>query len=144
MTIHKVEEVRGMAREILRTLAPQGRASVVTLSGDLGAGKTTLVQAMAQELGISEHVVSPTFVIERVYALPRTSRGFERLIHIDAYRLEDESELEHLGWKEMVADPHNLILIEWPERVSSLIPDDAQHITFSYVDEMSRNIEYGN
>lgn len=139
------EGMRNAAQALALSLTPRVRALVIALSGDLGAGKTALAQALARELGVIETVTSPTFIIERVYALPKElGRGFSRLIHIDAYRLESESELEHLGWKEMLSDPQNLILVEWPERVVSLIPSDSLRVTLSYIDEQSRDITYGN
>lgn len=111
-------------------LRPQtGAATVVTLSGDLGAGKTTFTQGIARALGVEEHVTSPTFVLEKVYEL--TDQKWKRLIHIDAYRLVSEHELEVLGWHDMAADPGNLIIIEWPEMVAELIPADAVRVALS-------------
>jgi tRNA threonylcarbamoyladenosine biosynthesis protein TsaE len=136
------EEMQAAAEELLEKLIPQGKAQVVVLSGDLGSGKTTFAQALARALGVTEVVTSPTFIIERVYKLGEKGRGFARLIHIDAYRLESEHELEALGWGEMLEGPENLILIEWGERVPSLIPKDSIRITFSYVDEDTRTITY--
>ena len=78
---------------------------------------------MAKALGVTETVTSPTFVIEKIY--PLTGQKFQQLIHIDAYRLKEAHELEVLGWKELLADSGNLILLEWPERVAELIPEDA-------------------
>lgn len=104
-------------------------ATIVTLSGDLGAGKTTLTQGVAQALGVEEAVTSPTFVLEKSYEL--TGQKWKHLIHIDAYRLVSEHELEVLGWREMAKDPSNLIIIEWPEMVAELIPMDAIRITLS-------------
>ena len=117
------------AQDFITGLSPQvGDATVVALSGDLGAGKTTFAQAVARALGVEETVSSPTFVIEKVYQL--SGQSFEKLIHIDAYRLESAHELEVLGWRETVADPNNLILIEWPERLAALVPEGAIHIRF--------------
>ena len=113
-------------------------ATIVTFSGDLGAGKTTFVRAIARSFGIEESVTSPTFVIEKVYA---PAQGpFKRLIHIDAYRLTGPHELEVLGWKELVDDAGNLILLEWPERVEGAIPSDAIRLHLAWVDENSREI----
>lgn len=135
--------MQAAACALVETLVPGEKARVITLSGDLGAGKTTFAKAVAHELGVEEMVTSPTFVIERVYKLPQeTGKGFVRLIHIDAYRLESDHELEALGWQEIMTDPQNLILIEWGERVPSLIPKDAMRLTFSYVDEETRTITY--
>ena len=96
------------------------QATVIGLYGDLGAGKTTLTQALAKSLGVKNRVVSPTFVIMKSYRLK--VKSYKLLIHIDAYRLERPEELLNLGWAAILADPKNLILIEWPERVSSIMP----------------------
>ncbi|MEK7601141.1 MAG: tRNA (adenosine(37)-N6)-threonylcarbamoyltransferase complex ATPase subunit type 1 TsaE [Patescibacteria group bacterium] len=123
---HSGEQLKSFAQEYVRTLSPRSYATVVALSGELGAGKTTFVQGVAAALGVQETVASPTFVIEKVYELSR--QKWERLIHIDAYRLKSAHELEVLGWKEITEDPANLILLEWPERVEEAIPDEAIHI----------------
>jgi len=103
-------------------------ATVVTLSGELGAGKTTFAQGIARALGVEETVSSPTFVIEKIYQL--SGQRFEKLIHIDAYRLKNQHELDVLGWKEIITEPKNLIVLEWPERVAEAIPENAIRIRF--------------
>lgn len=90
-------------------------AFIVGLSGHLGAGKTAFVKVVAKELGIEETVTSPTFVIMKMYETK--DDVWKRLVHIDAYRLERRSELEGLKWEDVVSDPHNLVMIEWPENV---------------------------
>jgi len=90
-------------------------ATVVGLSGHLGAGKTAFVKEIAKELGIKEDITSPTFVIMKIYETEHPK--WHRLIHIDAYRLEKREELEALQWEKLLSDPHNLIMIEWPENV---------------------------
>lgn len=95
---------------------------VVALSGTLGAGKTTLVQALAKELGIKRLPQSPTFSLLRSYAVPRDSRygaNLRRLIHVDAYRLKDERELMVLDLDEELASPGSFLLVEWPENIVS-------------------------
>lgn len=115
-------------------------ATVVTLSGDLGAGKTTFTQGIAAALGVTETVTSPTFVLEKIYAL--TGQKWERLVHIDAYRLKGAHELGVLGWMELVADPVNFIVLEWPERVEGAIPEDAIKLKFETKgDEYSISLE---
>ncbi|MEX2013562.1 MAG: tRNA (adenosine(37)-N6)-threonylcarbamoyltransferase complex ATPase subunit type 1 TsaE [Parcubacteria group bacterium] len=106
------------------------KATVVGLQGELGAGKTHFVKALGQMMGINERIVSPTFVIIKSYDMDW--RGFKKLIHIDAYRLEKESELLNLGWNKLVENPENLILIEWPERVENILPKDAKRIFFKH------------
>jgi tRNA threonylcarbamoyladenosine biosynthesis protein TsaE len=109
------------------------KAEVVALSGDLGSGKTAFVKAVAGEFGIKDDVTSPTFIIEKIYEL--ADSPFQRLIHIDAYRLESGAELLHLGWADLIADPRNIIFIEWPEKVA-----DIMH--FQFIDENTREIRY--
>ena len=136
------EEVRGIARDFLNTLNPIGDSSVVVaLQGDLGAGKTTFAQAVGLELGVNESMQSPTFVIEKIYEIDWN--GFKNLIHIDAYRLEKDEELLHLGWQEIISEPENFILIEWPENVAGIIPENAKRISLKFVDENTREISFG-
>ncbi len=115
-------------------------ATVVALHGELGAGKTTFTQEVGRILGVSENMHSPTFVIMKIYEIDW--KGFKNLIHVDAYRIEKESELLHLGWQEMLSEPENLIFIEWPENVPGLIPEHAKRIHFKHVDENTREINY--
>lgn len=130
------------AREVLARLeALRGEgAMVLALSGDLGAGKTTLAQAIARALGLTETVTSPTFVIEKSYPLEGSS--WERLIHIDAYRIEKEDELAAIGFSEACADPRHLIILEWPERVPGLVPQDAMRVSLIHKSESDRILRY--
>ncbi|MDB5265385.1 MAG: hypothetical protein JWM39_98 [Parcubacteria group bacterium] len=125
------------------TLAPaEASATLVTLSGELGAGKTSFTQGVASALGISEAVTSPTFVLEKIYELPEdASHGFKRLVHIDAYRLESGRSLPPLGFDELMQDKHNLILLEWPEQVADGLPTVRTRITLEVADT-GRNISY--
>jgi len=140
-----LKETDHIARNLLQALFPkEDAATVVALKGDLGSGKTTFVQMVANAYGVKEQVTSPTFVIEKIYKLE--GRPFDRLIHIDAYRLESAHELEVLGWNEIVSDPKNLILIEWPERVPGALPEDGTTVAFTFIDEVTRDIDisYGD
>lgn len=141
ITTHSLEEFNAEAARFARGLAPgQKGATVVALSGDLGAGKTTFVQRVAHEFGVEDQVNSPTFVIEKIY---ECSQGpFVRLVHMDAYRLKGARDLEVLGWKELVADKDNLILIEWPENVPDALPKDTLRISLQARDE-ERTINHG-
>lgn len=129
------------ASDFIDTLSPGTTGTVVALQGDLGAGKTTFTQEVGRLLGVKENMHSPTFVIMKIYQI--SFKGFKNLIHIDAYRLEKESELLHLGWEEIIKEPENLVFIEWPENVPGLIPENARRIYFKHVDENSREIIYG-
>ena len=136
------EETNKIVRDFLNTLHHTGPACVVSLQGELGAGKTAFAQEVGKILGVADNMHSPTFVIEKIY--PINWKGFKNLIHVDAYRLEKESELLHLGWEELVREPENLILIEWPENVAGIIPSDAREVSFKFIDEHTREIEYEN
>ena len=110
----------------------QERATLITLSGELGAGKTAFVQAVARSMGITEAVTSPTFVIEKTYAIPSDrAQEFSSLVHIDAYRLTEGKELSALGFEKTLATPHTLILIEWPEKVADILPPASATISFT-------------
>ena len=138
----KLSEVPDIAKEIIEKIENQAQsehACVLALSGDLGAGKTTLTQAIARELGVKESLVSPTFVLMKFYALKH--KRFNTLIHIDAYRIDEEKELLVLGWQAILADPTNLVLIEWPERVSGLIPKSAINVSIEHTSETTRSIK---
>ena len=139
-------EINAIAKEIVDGLQAGNTATIIALSGDLGAGKTTLTQQIAKELGITSNVISPTFVIMKTYELNSGRNlppaNFARLIHIDAYRLKSHTELLTLGFTELLADPQNLILIEWPEMVSEIIPENAIQIKLSHKSEEEREIEF--
>lgn len=114
------------------------KATVVGLSGDLGSGKTTFSQAVARLLGVNEIVTSPTFVIEKIY---KTNNSvFDTFVHIDAYRLESASELENLGFYDLIRSPKTLVFIEWPEKVSAILPASLINIKFEFVDENTRKV----
>ena len=113
-------------------------ATVIALVGKLGSGKTTFVQKFAKAMGITESVLSPTFVILKSYKLKAISHKL--LIHIDAYRLKNAGELEDLGIHELIADPQNVIFIEWADRVQEILPEDSIVIRFQHVNETTRKI----
>lgn len=142
--VFTLQDIDTVARDLLADYgAPRSDHAVLwALKGDLGAGKTTLVQAVARQLGVTETVTSPTFILLKSY--PLTSQPFERLVHIDAYRLEDPNELTPLRLQEFLADPGNLVLLEWPERAGDLLPADAQRLELTIVDEQTRRLTYGS
>lgn len=146
-TIRDLAGLEEEASSFVAGLTPrQDGATLVTLSGELGAGKTAFTKAVAAALGITETVTSPTFVLEKIYLLPtepdRATRKFERLIHIDAYRLDEGSELIALGFDALVHDSKNLILLEWPEKVSSALPVPAVRLSFVVREDGSRVMTY--
>ena len=102
---------------------------VVALSGDLGAGKTVFAKGFAEGLGITAAVTSPTFTLMQVY-----EGGRLPLCHMDAYRLEEESELEAVGGDEYFGGD-GAVLVEWPEMVEGLLPEDTVWIRIDRIPE---------
>ncbi len=140
-TLRSLKETGGEAERIVRELSespPRAHAAVLALYGDLGAGKTAFTKGVARALGVQGDVTSPTFVIEKIYALAHPT--FARLIHIDAYRLANADELRALGWDDIVRDPGNLIVVEWADRVEELMLADTRRLRFSFVDETTRTL----
>ena len=136
-----LEALTTEARAFVSRLSPREHgATLITLSGELGAGKTSFTQGMAQALGVSEAVTSPTFVLEKVYELHRAP--FARLIHIDAYRLTGGEELRALGFDELMGEAGNLIVLEWPEKVADLLPAPTHRITLTVPESEGRSISY--
>jgi len=129
---NSLEDTAKIATEWLKSLennfTAKAEAAVVALSGHLGAGKTAFVKQVAKELGIGEEVTSPTFVIMKIYEAKHEK--WHCLVHIDAYRLERREELEVLNWEKLVADPHNLIMVEWPEQVGLKDFDGSCYLKF--------------
>ncbi len=141
--IKTLAELEAEAGRFVRELVPQeNKATLVTLSGELGAGKTAFTQAVARALGVGETVTSPTFVLEKIYQLGSRTSKFKRLIHIDAYRLEKGADLAPLGFDEIIQDSGNLILFEWPEKVDGALPPPAVKISIIANPDGSRTISY--
>lgn len=114
------EETISFGRKMATLLPPN---TILALSGDLGAGKTTFVQGLALGLGIEEVVQSPTFVLLNNYQ--------ERLFHFDLYRLKQPTDFTSLGFEEYF-QRGGICAIEWPDRIAELLPPDAVFIHFSY------------
>lgn len=101
--------------------------ALVTLQGDLGAGKTTFVQAICRGLGVRDPVTSPTFALMNEYIAQST-----RVVHCDLYRLESVRDVASLGLDDYLADPSAVLLIEWPERASGVLPAPTLAITLAH------------
>lgn len=116
-------------REYGHSLAKELKAGqVVALTGDLGAGKTTLTKAIAEGLNIDEPISSPTFAIIKEY-----KSGDLPLYHFDVYRLEDPEEMYNLGYEDYFYGD-GVCVVEWADKVESLLPKDTIRIHISYGD----------
>ncbi|MBA4071841.1 MAG: tRNA (adenosine(37)-N6)-threonylcarbamoyltransferase complex ATPase subunit type 1 TsaE [Gemmatimonas sp.] len=123
-----LEELTEFGVSLGRALAARG-PNVVTLSGDLGTGKTTLTRAIGRGFGVVEPVTSPTFALVHEYA----ARHGRRLFHLDLYRIKGPHELANIGWESLLEAPA-LLIIEWPDRAGELIPPNAMAITLAHVE----------
>ncbi len=127
------KETRGVAALMVRELkrgAPH--PMVIGLSGELGSGKTTFTQGFAAALGVKRRLLSPTFLIMRSYRLPRAVAGYNKMFHLDAYRLHHRSETEVLGLADILRDPKNIVLIEWAENIKGTLPKNSIAIHFEH------------
>jgi tRNA threonylcarbamoyladenosine biosynthesis protein TsaE len=109
---------------------------VICLQGDLGAGKTTFVQGVAQGWGSLDSVSSPTFILVNIYR----RRDGAQLFHLDAYRLESVPEAEELDLDSMLMQ--GPLLIEWPERLGNLIPDERLRINLDHKGDDRREMRF--
>jgi len=125
------EQTREMGTRLGRALQA---GDVICLQGDLGAGKTTFVQGIAQGWGSQDAVSSPTFILVNVY---RRTDGAQ-LFHLDTYRLESVPEAEELDLETMLAQ--GALIVEWPERLGNLIPKERLWINFDHVNESERRM----
>ena len=132
---NSVNETINFACEFAKTLKG---GDVLTLSGDLGAGKTVFAKGIAKGLNITQTVVSPTFTIMCEY-----TGGRLKLNHFDMYRLSSGVEAEEFGFSEYILDKNSISLIEWSENVASIIPPNAIKIEIQKIDENSRKIIIG-
>lgn len=124
-----------LAWEIAATLRG---AEVIALSGSLGAGKTTFTQALGRALGIKKEVKSPTFVVMHVHKInaKRITHNAKLktkfLCHVDAYRIEELSELETIGLQDYLGNPEVITVIEWAEKIKKILPKETLWLTFAY------------
>jgi tRNA threonylcarbamoyl adenosine modification protein YjeE len=140
--VHTLAEFEAEATRFASSLTPSGdSATLITLSGELGAGKTAFTKAVARAFNVEEVVTSPTFVLEKIYPLSPNST-FKNLIHIDTYRLEKGADLLPLDFDALMKDPGNLVFLEWPERVVDALPVPAVHLNISVLPDKSRRISY--
>lgn len=124
------EEMRRLGAQLAQELQP---GDCVVLIGELGVGKTTFVQGLAQGLGVAEPVRSPTFILMREY------RGKVPLYHFDAYRIKNSDELREIGFEETVRS-QGITVIEWGEKAAGLLPDKCWRVFFELLPDQSRRI----
>lgn len=112
---------------------------VFLLSGNLGSGKTILVQGAAESLGIKKNVNSPTFVIANIYGIKRNKK-FKQLVHIDAYRLNNKKDLENIAFFDYLKQKDSLIMIEWGNKVKKYLSPAVLNVKFNGLKNNERKI----
>lgn len=132
----RIKDTQALAADVAKQIANNSKqhntACVIALTGDLGSGKTVFAKSFAKALGIKENITSPTFVLLKKY---------KHFVHIDAYRLQHEKDLENLGIHDLMKDPRNIILIEWADRVPTFLPKHSIKIHLDHLAETKRNIK---
>lgn len=135
---HSPAETLAWAKKFASSLTG---GEVISLEGNLGAGKTVISKGIAQGLGITEVVNSPTFVLMKVYSVKRGRT--ENLIHVDAYRLSGHEELLNVGLGDYLGQPDSIVLIEWGDKVKEILPPQVIKLQVEQRGETDRSIETG-
>src|SRR3989344_8532688 len=141
ITTKSAEETKKVAINLAEELKKQSllkHAFIIALKGSLGSGKTTFIQGLAAGLGIKENVLSPTFLILKQFIV--NQKNYKNFYHIDAYRLKNPKELLELGFKDLVKNPENIIVIEWADRVRKILPKNISKIKFENLGKNRRKI----
>jgi tRNA threonylcarbamoyladenosine biosynthesis protein TsaE len=134
ISIPSLEQIDQAAEQFLKA---SGNRKVIAFSGELGAGKTTFIQAICRVMGVTADVNSPTFALVNEYFAPDGSSVY----HFDLYRIEEPDELFDLGYEEYFFSGDRCF-IEWPEKASHLIPDDALNVEIAMIQDGSREIRF--
>lgn len=135
ITTKSAEETKKIAKAFAATVAG---GDVLLLFGNLGAGKTTFMQGLAEGLGVMQRIISPTFIIMRSY---ETEGKVKKLYHLDLYRITSGKDLEGLGLEEIFQEKDAVVAIEWPEKLGAMKPEKRIEICFTPTSEEERKIE---
>jgi len=134
MIEYRLEDIHEVAQKLAKSFLP---GEVIGFSGELAAGKTTLIKELLAVMGYQGNVSSPTFVIEHRY--PVHFGEIREVIHLDFYRLAPD-QLKHFDWQEYTDQSEKLIFIEWPEIAQCYLPSGAKRITIEKVNENTRRL----
>jgi len=129
-TSYSERDTQQFAKDIIRRL---GQRNLILLQGELGAGKTVVAQAIAEELGVGDVVTSPTYVLLKVYNTD--DQQYRRMVHADLYRIEYNQHIDEIGLTDYLSDPETLVVVEWPERILGSWPHDAVLVRLDFGDK---------
>lgn len=133
-----LNQTLNLGKQLAKSLSGE---DVLTLSGELGAGKTAFVKGLARGLGIKKIVRSPSFNLMRIYRLPHPKNNIKTLAHLDCYRLSTPEEAIDIGLADYLADQQTLVVIEWPEKIKKILPKNRTiKIRFKTLSETARSI----
>lgn len=128
---HSEDETQKIGYEVAEKIK---KGDVISLTGSLGAGKTVFAKGFAKQLGIEEAIVSPTFTLVQEYD------GRMKMYHLDLYRLSGEDEFESMGGEDFLYSD-GVTLIEWSEKIESMLPDDTIYVKITINEDLTRTIE---
>ena len=145
--IENIDQIRSVAREFIEKVLPEH--SVIAFYGGMGAGKTTFIKALCEELGVTDTVTSPTFALVNEYSIPTSPKEASpvggrlegAIFHFDFYRIKRLEEVYDMGYEDYFYQKNALCLIEWPELVEELLPDDALRVEISEESDGTRKIK---
>lgn len=132
----KTEETRDLAKKLAAKLKG---GEIICLEGDLGSGKTTFSQGILSGLDVEKPYTSPTFLVMKNYRIK--NNNIENIYHIDTYRVTAEDVID-LGWEEIIKDEKSVVIVEWPERISEILPNNPIKISFEVLSENERLISF--
>ena len=138
--LKSLKDTQKLAYDLAAKIASVPGPAVIALYGDLGSGKTAFLQFFARALGVREKVLSPSFLIVKTFRLPKKTKGFKFLVHIDTYRIKTAKELISLGLKDILRDQESIVAIEWPEKISRYLPANTIKIKFEVAGKKERRI----
>lgn len=135
ITIKSLDSIREAAREFIKNM---GSGNVFAFYGKMGAGKTTFIKAICEELGVEDVITSPTFAIVNEY---RSAKSGELIYHFDFYRIKKLEEVYDMGYEDYFYSGA-LCFLEWPELIEEILPGDATKVTITQNEDGSRDVEF--
>ena len=132
--IKDLDHINEAAKEFIKNM---GKGNVFAFYGKMGAGKTTFIKAVCEELGVEDVITSPTFAIVNEY----TDGQGAPIYHFDFYRIKKLDEVFDMGYEDYIDSGH-LCLMEWPELIEDILPDDATKVTIKVNEDGSRTLEF--
>ena len=133
----KIDSLDNIHEAAKQFLAGMGNGKVFAFYGKMGAGKTTFIKAICEELGVDDVITSPTFAIVNEY----TAGDDSPIYHFDFYRIKKLEEVYDMGYEDYFYSG-NLCLLEWPELIESLLPEDVTKVNIQTEDDGSRTVEW--